>query len=1101
MQLKDFPLFSRELIRFDCTESVAGWMPGELVEIYRLDEGYQIRQGDQVCYAEASQKKAKVDLLVARDSTMWIVARCQSTTLQLQWLELIEQSELNVELAVNDDIVKYLAKRREIADADMQAALAWLEEHFIVSTPQDGGRIFLGSFENTAKDDFLILGAGWRATVTRAEEKWKLQALTRLPNEAPRLSSAVGSILFYDASVATYLRSEEQKAKMDALLRDNGSYLQQWQEYGALEWEASKRIAQKLGSIRYSYATSVDGEQSAWFLKVDDLADLNAFRKIWRELGLPFDTYVELGKQAQDYEVEEELDGKRSSWQEKPLRGQIQFEKHGITLTPNQDRRNEKPPAAGYLYYSLAGDETVKNRRARAKKSIDESRRMSQLRYLLEGVTIPRIKPDSESGLSAYARACFKGPPTERQKTALEVALNTPDIALIVGPPGTGKTQVIAALERRLAETLKVKTLQHQVLISSYQHDAVENALSRAEVFGLPPVRVGSKKRGSEGGVDPVKVWCQRKSQEVETILAETLEADPAAKPLAELSRRLVLLRVAKMRAEERLQEILILDKLLKELAIHQVRLPRGLQEKWSAYVNSESIAVTPRIAPEKHLLMRLVRALRTTEVGFADDGADRAYHLGRALGRNSVELSESERSLLKEMAVTTTASEGQLRALATLKDRLIDRLLPDYRPPALKQSIGDEARSLFDNIEQAIEGPIKRSHHGVFSVIARYRAALLQAPERAEDTVRDYATIVGATCQQSASKAMSSLKSLSDLDASEEIEFNTVVVDEAARANPLDLFVPMAMAKQRIILVGDHRQLPHILEPELESELQSRLSLNEEQVLAHKQSLFERLLIQLRRQESVDNIRRVVMLDTQYRMHPILGDFVSKQFYESEGLDRLRSGRPASDFAHALPGYEGKVCAWLNVPSDLGYEYSHRPGYSRRVEAEIIAREVKRLADAGGEALSLGVISFYRAQTDAILREMVSHGLAEEDDGEIRIAKAYRQTAAGEERLRVGTVDAFQGKEFDVVLLSVVRSNDKKISPALGAEDREKYWNSKYGHLRLSNRLNVAMSRQRKLLIAVGDQGMADSGEALMAVPGLAAFLALCRRESHRVH
>ena len=53
----------------------------------------------------------------------------------------------------------------------------------------------------------------------------------------------------------------------------------------------------------------------------------------------------------------------------------------------------------------------------------------------------------------------------------------------------------------------------------------------------------------------------------------------------------------------------------------------------------------------------------------------------------------------------------------------------------------------------------------------------------------------------------MSSLKELSDLDASEGIEFDTVVIDEAARANPLDLFVPMAMARRRIILVGDHRQ------------------------------------------------------------------------------------------------------------------------------------------------------------------------------------------------------------------------------------------------------------------------------------------------------
>ena len=91
-----------------------------------------------------------------------------------------------------------------------------------------------------------------------------------------------------------------------------------------------------------------------------------------------------------------------------------------------------------------------------------------------------------------------------------------------------------------------------------------------------------------------------------------------------------------------------------------------------------------------------------------------------------------------------------------------------------------------------------------------------------------------------------------------------------------------MAMARRRIILVGDHRQLPHLVQRELEDELISRQSLTEAQAKAYEQSLLSGWW-QLREQEKVDNIKRVVMLDTQYRMHPRLGDFISKQFYESE--------------------------------------------------------------------------------------------------------------------------------------------------------------------------------------------------------------------------
>lgn len=127
-----------------------------------------------------------------------------------------------------------------------------------------------------------------------------------------------------------------------------------------------------------------------------------------------------------------------------------------------------------------------------------------------------------------------------------------------------------------------------------------------------------------------------------------------------------------------------------------------------------------------------------------------------------------------------------------------------------------------------------------------------------------------------------------------------------------------------------------------------------------------------------------------------------------------------------------------------------------------------------------------------------MQEGLAEEDDeSDIVISRSYRQTDAGEERLRVGTVDAFQGKEFDVVFLSVVRTNAMTITSQKAGIEREHLLNRKYGHLRLANRLNVAMSRQRKLLIAVGDRTMAAGAEPEEAIPALAAFLKLCSKEA----
>lgn len=1099
MKLCDFSLLSSELIQFSCDDLDADWQIGEEVSVQAQGNEYLLRQGDSVCVGKVTGNQDRNAIRVQRGLTLWILRNRHEKVLQLQSLDLVEQIQLDMAISVDEAIADQLANRGEISAPDVQIAVGWLREQFISAdhaATTEMNRVFLGRFDNASDEGFVVFGASWRGTVKRDAGALRLMSVTRIRGTAARVAMAVGKISFQDASVAVRLQSTEQRALLDAALRDNGSYLRLWQEYGALEWEQARDCARELGSLRFKNADLIEGELWAWFLKVD-LDHLKDFRKRWKALGLSATTQVELGEKELDLDSEvEDTPEKRDRIRRRPVRGVLRFEKDGVVLIPSQDRRSERPPGKGFIYYSLSGDEAVQTRRGRARQSINDGRRLPQLSYLLEGVAPPSARRRQLDGLSVYAKACFKGTPTKRQIEALDKAINTPDIALIVGPPGTGKTQVIAALQRRLAETLSENSLQHQVLISSYQHDAVDNALNRAEVFGLPAVRIGGRGRRDEGGVDPVSVWCERKRKEIAVRLDAIQLDEPLTQPLEELDRRVTALRLASLSAQERQTQFEQIDLLLRQLFDLDVRLPANIKDRWDEFLAQQKRVETQRQANEPAGLVRLVRALRISPIGFADDGPDRAHQLERTLRRGGVKLDEPEWLMLQRLSMVAEATEADLSELAAFKQSMLDRLSPDYRPPQLKQALSGEALGLLAEIEHAIDAPLRQSRRGISSVVASYHAALAQAPNEAARAVREYASIVGATCQQSAGKAMSSLKELSDLDASEGIEFDTVVIDEAARANPLDLFVPMAMARRRIILVGDHRQLPHLVQRELEDELISRQSLTEAQAKAYEQSLFERLVKQLREQEKVDNIKRVVMLDTQYRMHPTLGDFISKQFYESVGLDVLHSGRPAQDFAHTIPGYQGKCAAWMDVPLLEGKEKFLKPGYERRAEAIAIAKEVKRITDSCGPTLSIGVISFYRAQCDLILDAFVDQGLAEEEDGEIRIARSYRQTESGDERLRVGTVDAFQGKEFDVVFLSIVRANDSVVSDQKVGSDRERLLNGKYGHLRLANRLNVAMSRQRKLLVAVGDKGMAEGSESEEAVPALNAFLKLCSKE-----
>jgi ATP-dependent exoDNAse (exonuclease V) alpha subunit len=104
----------------------------------------------------------------------------------------------------------------------------------------------------------------------------------------------------------------------------------------------------------------------------------------------------------------------------------------------------------------------------------------------------------------------------------------------------------------------------------------------------------------------------------------------------------------------------------------------------------------------------------------------------------------------------------------------------------------------------------------GYLIILDKYHTGLSATTGAIKDAIAHYTAVLAATCQQAAGNAMQNLKLIN----SESIIFENVIVDEAARATPLDLMIPMAMAKRRLVLVGDHRQLPHMLDDQVEKDL-----------------------------------------------------------------------------------------------------------------------------------------------------------------------------------------------------------------------------------------------------------------------------------------
>ena len=240
--------------------------------------------------------------------------------------------------------------------------------------------------------------------------------------------------------------------------------------------------------------------------------------------------------------------------------------------------------------------------------------------------------------------------------------------------------------------------------------------------------------------------------------------------------------------------------------------------------------------------------------------------------------------------------------------------------------------------------------------------------------------------------------------------KFSIVLIDEATQATEPSALVPIVKGARQLILVGDHRQLP----PTVTSRRAEQEGLDI--------PLFERLL---------SNGIPAHMLTTQYRMHPTIREFPSSRFYENKLEDGCSSSERPPVAGFLWPDWD-KPVAFVPVH---GAEIEEEAGSSRSNmdEAAIVVQVVNDLLAPGDlTPEDIGVISPYAGQV-RLIRSMVDDVI---------------------EGLEVKSVDGYQGREKEMIVLSTVRANDA----------------GKVGFLSNYRRLNVALTRAKRGLIVIGD-------------------------------
>jgi ATP-dependent RNA/DNA helicase IGHMBP2 len=342
-------------------------------------------------------------------------------------------------------------------------------------------------------------------------------------------------------------------------------------------------------------------------------------------------------------------------------------------------------------------------------------------------------------------------------------------------------------------------------------------------------------------------------------------------------------------------------------------------------------------------------------------------------------------------------------RVLPELRAHTLDLLVEDHDDTRLARKMAKVAYALFRKAGKWTRGkPEPGARREVRQEARDLLADARRLESQAVERILNSATILCATT--------------TGLDGGilGDRSFDLVVIDEACQCTEPNCWVPLPRGG-RLVLAGDHCQLP------------PTVLAREAAAQGFGVSLMERLVALYG-----DAITR--LLTVQYRMNQAIMDFSSREFYGGALVaDASVAGHRLAD----LPGIRAEALTEEPVEfidtAGAGYEEEREPdGESRlnRQEADIVCRKVRALLEAGLAPGDVAVIAPYSAQVRLLRERLAMPGL------------------------EIDSVDGFQGREKEAVVISLVRSNVE----------------GEIGFLADVRRTNVALTRARRKLIVVGD-------------------------------
>lgn len=673
-----------------------------------------------------------------------------------------------------------------------------------------------------------------------------------------------------------------------------------------------------------------------------------------------------------------------------------------IDLVPQADIANIA--SSGEISISMRMAEIALDRQRKALKNIQYRENVNP--EISEIIFNPVIAT-SKNNLMLTENDC-KSKEIDRSKLiSLEKALSAENIFLLQGPPGTGKTTFISELVYQILNgNDKYRgDPDAKILIASQSHVAVDHSLAKIKklIPDIKMIRVGILDKLADSSKEyTLDIFCRRWTQKV---------IENCKKALAKYKQEIGIDDSLQEKnsiineIENITQEI---SKLAAELKNVEDELERVniLDSKW-CFVNEKIAIMKQKIA---------AKATNVTE-----------EYLSQVIENFVESLSELNNQLDTVIDESVALSERKValqERYVSINEKLGEKghELNEWKH-FLNVSSNEEYVKIKEDIQAALKENKKKyaSYSRVEVLCKEWQKRVAQGDGLLQESIAD-STLVGATCLGIAS-----------LSSSIEFNFDWVIVDEAGKATPPEILVPICLGR-KVVLVGDHKQLPPVVdEALLKLQDNEKIHISKEDL---ELSLFEYL-------ERGLNEECKSILDEQYRMNPVIGDLISNLFYEGKLISRTSR----EEKTIPLKMFENKSLVWLStVNKSNRKEEKIADSYRNICEAKIIFEQLLKIDEELGKLKmnkETAIIAGYRGQKDYL----------------IRLYESSYKAGFHNMTVEINTVDAFQGRETDIVFYSIVRSNER----------------GNLGFLKDVRRLNVAFSRARELLVVVGDHQCAQ--------------------------